>query len=225
MLTIHEMQTQAYATATSKGWHDRPMREPGIVGTFDDARDGFIVHHDRVLRSHALMHTELTETQEALEEGRLAMHFDTDEDADPTKPEGFVVEIADLCIRIGDTAQALDVSLRLRDIVEKHQPNATWLQSAEGMRPAHEIRQQQGCNQASRDLCVVLWLSKTRMLLDKASEAARVDAWEEYANQLTCVLLHAASICAGLGLDLNAAIEAKMAYNKTRPHRHGGKQA
>ena len=32
-------------------------------------------------------------------------------------------------------------------------------------------------------------------------------------------------LCGALGLDLEGAIEAKHAYNVTRPHRHGGKLA
>lgn len=43
----------------------------------------------------------------------------------------------------------------------------------------------------------------------------------EYAD----VLIRIADTCQHYGIDLGAALCAKMAYNKTRPHRHGGKRA
>ena len=71
----------------------------------------------------------------------------------------------------------------------------------------------------------MLWLGQVRRHVDRASEAARIDDWRAYVEHLHVAVVYAASIVAGFGHDLNAAIEAKMAYNSTRPHRHGGKRA
>lgn len=43
----------------------------------------------------------------------------------------------------------------------------------------------------------------------------------EYAD----LLLRVADACQHYGIDLEAALRVKMAYNKTRPHKHGGKRA
>jgi len=226
MLTIQEIQQEAYATATSKGWHDRPMREPGIVGTLDDARDEYIVHHDRVLRSHALMHTELSEAQELLyvpvdETPNLHMYF-----GENGKPEGFVVEIADVVVRVGDTAGALGIELINAQVIDAdtgaHLPT-TWLTNASSSQACRDI--QAATTDRERQLAVIEWLSGVRHDIDKATEDVRVDAFDTYAVYMVQALRKLAGICAGLGLDLNAAIKAKMTYNKTRPHRHGGKQA
>lgn len=43
----------------------------------------------------------------------------------------------------------------------------------------------------------------------------------EYAD----LLIRVFDTCQHYGVDLEAALQAKMAYNKTRPHKHGGKRA
>lgn len=45
------------------------------------------------------------------------------------------------------------------------------------------------------------------------------------AVELADVLIRIADCCGKYGIPLEAALRAKMAYNKTRPHRHGGKLA
>lgn len=197
MLTLAEIQTEAYAIACSKGWHDKPLRS-------------VVVNHDAVLRAQALMHTELTDAHDALDEGQDALYFDD------AKPEGLPAEIADLVIRVCDVTKALGLTL-------PEQPHAHWLERVKGMRPAWEIQRQPSTY--TRDQCAVLWLSDVRRYIDNASEAARVDDWARYTDSIVAAALYAASIVAGYGHDLHAAIEAKMAYNKTRPHRHGNKQA
>ena len=42
--------------------------------------------------------------------------------------------------------------------------------------------------------------------------------------ELADAVIRIADMCGYLGLDLEAAIQAKLAYNKTRPVRHGGKR-
>lgn len=204
MKTLQELQEQAYATALAKGWHELPLREPGIVGTLDNARDEFIVHHDRVLRMHALMHTELTEAHDCLDESDLILRIDDG------KPEGLVVEIADFIIRVCDTTKAL--GLQLKESLER----------ASNASPACEIRE---AEYRGDRMVAALWIGHVRRYVDQATEAARVDDWVVYSAGLSTAVLYAASICEGFNLDIEKAIEAKMAYNETRSHRHGGKQA
>lgn len=42
--------------------------------------------------------------------------------------------------------------------------------------------------------------------------------------ELADVLIRIGDFCGDNGIDLEAAVEEKMAYNKTRPYRHGGKK-
>jgi hypothetical protein len=257
MLTLAEIQTEAYATAHSKGWHDKPLRsviigatlgspEPGSpalvvaigehVGRFCDLPTAYgetmklpghifgrlidscqsevwTIDHDRVLRAQALMHTELTEADSALEDDDVGMRIDDE----TGKPEGFVVEIADLVVRVCNTTKALGL------VLDQRRSDVTWLDRASGQRPAVEIRHQRAG--IDRELTARLWLGRVRRHVDAASEAVRVDAWDTYVDELLLAVLTAASIVIGLGYDLNAAIEAKMRYNSTSAHRHGGKQA
>lgn len=258
--TLQQIQERAYATAKSKGWHDKPLTRLWAVGAaYGDTRFGAPVHvvesgehrgmyclaqasgvsviavhgklfgaavqggdnrravelrevmHDRVLRMHALMHTELTEAHDEIANGSNELYF-----GEGGKPEGLPAEVADFIIRVCDTTAALGLVLDERG-------DKTWWAKAKGTRPAWEIHRESG-RQAQR-IAATLWLVKVRVFVDLATEAARVDAWEAYTENLTLAVLYAASIVAGYGHDLPAAIEAKMSYNETRTHRHGGKQA
>lgn len=43
--------------------------------------------------------------------------------------------------------------------------------------------------------------------------------------ELADVIIRILDYCGHAGIDLDDAVQRKMAYNKTRPHRHGGKLA
>jgi NTP pyrophosphatase (non-canonical NTP hydrolase) len=46
---------------------------------------------------------------------------------------------------------------------------------------------------------------------------------EGIPSELADIVIRVADMAAYLGIDLDAAIKAKMAYNATRPHKHGRK--
>ena len=45
------------------------------------------------------------------------------------------------------------------------------------------------------------------------------------ASELADIAIRVMDVCEAYGIDLEAQIKDKMAYNKTRPFRHGGKRA
>lgn len=86
-----------------------------------------------------------------------------------------------------------------------------------------------------RTVTVLAKLDLVHCEVSEATEAARVGAIELYldprgkpeglAAEMADVVIRAMDVCGALGVDLQAAITAKHAYNLTRPHRHGGKLA
>ncbi len=48
---------------------------------------------------------------------------------------------------------------------------------------------------------------------------------EGIASEFADVLIRVADTCANYGIPLEEALVAKLAYNRTRPYRHGGKLA
>lgn len=59
--------------------------------------------------------------------------------------------------------------------------------------------------------------------VSEATEAIRHRDRENFDEELADVIIRVASIAAGLGSDLDAAITAKLAKNRTRGLHHGGK--
>ena len=46
---------------------------------------------------------------------------------------------------------------------------------------------------------------------------------EGIPSELADIIIRVLDICGLYGIDIESAVRAKMAYNRTRPHRHGGK--
>lgn len=83
---------------------------------------------------------------------------------------------------------------------------------------------------------------KLMLIVSEASEALEEwrnghDLTETYYNdekptkpegvpsELADIVIRIGDLCGRAGIDLEAAIEEKMAYNSGRPYRHGGKRA
>lgn len=47
---------------------------------------------------------------------------------------------------------------------------------------------------------------------------------DSFGDELADAVIRIMDLCAALEIDLQGHVEAKMRYNKTRPHKHGGKK-
>lgn len=65
---------------------------------------------------------------------------------------------------------------------------------------------------------------RTGMALQRVEVSADDGKPLGFATELADVVIRVADLCGLLGIDLGAVISQKMAYNDTRPHRHGGKR-
>jgi hypothetical protein len=207
MKPLAELIHDAYTNSASKGWHEQPLL------WYEHGKKH--IDHNTVLAKHALIHSELTEMRDSLRIRELPMYHDG------AKPEGWLVEAADILIRVFDLVGALELPL---DAVIRHDADGgDWLLHARGLQPANEIREAFAAE--AHNLVAMLWIGKVRCSVDRATEAARVDNWDEHVGHMATLVLNVVSICFGLGHDIGPAIDAKMEYNATRPHRHGGKRA
>lgn len=62
--------------------------------------------------------------------------------------------------------------------------------------------------------------------LSEALEAMRKENWhgkEGVAEELADCIIRILDFCGGRGIDIEAALQKKMEYNKNRPYKHGKK--
>ena len=207
MINLSELQREAHAIAKDHGWWDEPR-------TFGDCI--------------ALVHSELSEALEAYRERELEAYTPPDDvigqpgklgttrQPHPfpgvggyvnvkvsTKPEGVASELADVVIRVADMAEHYGVDLA-------------------GYRLTAGFSAWSGRESFGE------WLGEAHWMLSQAFETFYADTkynsgWRAVSQRLADIILWAERMAAHYGIDLDAAIEAKMEYNRTREYRHGGK--
>lgn len=143
-----------------------------------------------------LCHSELSEALEELRDGRGVNEIYYRDDK-PTKPEGFPVELADFVIRLADWAASDDgvCDSGILKAVASERPKAA---ERDLQRAIHELH-----------TAVVEATKDARTHWAGATQICAMGMAFQYAE------IH--------GIDLPAVIELKMAYNATRPIRHGRK--
>ena len=152
----------------------------------------------------ALVHSELSEALEAYRETKWHLS-----DADVQiltaealrqgkKPVGVASELADVVIRVADMAEHYDWDL------------SGW----EDADISHTI-----VDPTFGDWICLIHASLTWALVGLCTTLQR----SEWIEPLEAALRLVNDMAAHYGIDLDAAIEAKMAYNRTREYRHGGK--
>ena len=90
---------------------------------------------------------------------------------------------------------------------------------------SYETAQEKGWWDDPRELGTLIALMHSE--LSEALEAARhdnLDGKDGVAEEFADVLIRIGDACGRLGLDLEGEVEKKMAYNKQREHKHGGKK-
>ena len=159
----------------------------------------------------ALVHSELSEALEAYRVNGIdswlerqyphsrdtqpLTHLDVPEEGD--KPAGVAYELADVVIRVADMAEWYGYDL---SIAEEKKPFDYFEPSV---------------------LTFGTWIT---MLHGWVADAFRHEGTEAVVEDcLATVVAGVQDMAAHYGIDLDAAIEAKMEYNRTREYRHGGK--
>ena len=143
----------------------------------------------------ALVHSELSEALEAYRDEVL-----------PSKPHllstKVASELADVVIRVADMAEHYHWDLDAVSIPEPEE----WMEFS----PAKSFGDWIGlCHIHASDALIAAWMPPERFTSPRVS--------------LNLVVRTVQRMAAHYGIDLDAAIEAKMEYNRTRPYRHGGK--
>ena len=158
----------------------------------------------------ALVHSELSEALEAYRETKWHLS-----DADVQiwtaealrlgkKPVGEASELADVVIRVADMAEHYEENLE------------SYVSFYEGK--GRQLAYERFASTFGE------WVAMLHMQLSDACAAWYVHKdrclWVNALAQTVALVYHMA---AHYGIDLDAAIEAKMEYNRTRSYRHGGK--
>ena len=205
-MNLTDLQREAHAIAKAHGWWDEPR-------TFGDLI--------------ALVHSELSEALEAYREwglrsvvsatapnDRTYRYFDINlsqakvPDDWTTKPDGVASELADVVIRVADMAEWLKVDLA---------------QALEEDEDLGEAKQAYLEHRLSGNLdSFGEWIAAIHEDVGDAGYHQRIGG-DNLGSHLVSVIWMVQEMASHYGIDLDAAIEAKMAYNRTRSYRHGGK--
>ena len=216
-MDLAELQKEAHAIAKEHGWRDEEYAFGDLI---------------------ALVHSELSEALEAYRERELASSSDilrstmprgayrsddeqvecwyipNDDSGKPelrefteyevtTKPEGVPSELADVVIRVADMAEWYGCPLESIEVT--------------GVPP--ELPMDRPV-QSFGDWIAALHFEVSTLAETWWASGGDIWAWKPYAELVVEVVNNMAT---HYGIDLDAAIEAKMEYNRGRSYRHGGK--
>jgi hypothetical protein len=226
-MKISSLIHEAHSIAVDKGWHERPVLRPD--GTVDIDRLGSLL---------LLIHTEIGEAWECFQNASIPWEWQTSETT-PTEelrtftneqrfatpvlgfrlglslcpkkgmPEGMIVELADVVVRVCDLAGALDAT----------QPSQ-WMDSYyfDDVELSQLTSELTSTDQEA--------FNTMRSIVDQAVESMRIGVngnTNVLLGELGVLLAECQRMAAYHGLDLTEAVRVKMAFNRTRPYRHGGK--
>lgn len=184
MDSVKELIERSHAMAVEKGWWDGGKRSVA------DQTNNF--------------HAEISESWEEYRRGRMETWYSPRSDNRPEfcdKPEGFWVELGDLCIRVADTLGAYN-----------------WIYSESPLDCQEDV--DEVCQDIPA-LISMLHVMCCAMSIPESEECHT--AWNEQADVILSAII---DLCFRFArkhnVNLWETIKEKMEYNKTRGHRHGG---
>ena len=193
---------EAHAIAKDHGWWDATESPPKAPSYSTDSH--------RSPQSGRTFGEGIADIHESLSEARKAYREDGDTDAhwrwhdhngkEVRRPEGVPMELADVVIRVADMAEQYGCNLEAAETIDP---------STESFY-AHLV--------SFGD-----WIEACGIWLSFAFLEKLLAPDFHPARPLAPTLLWVQEMAAHYGIDLDAAIEAKMEYNRTREYRHGGK--
>ena len=211
MLTIAELIKESHGTAVEKGWWEDRDRNFG--------------------EQLMLFVTEITEVWEVTDRENLDVSLR--QHPDTGKPEGLPTEIADLWIRMADTVGRYEIPL---EAALKFRLNVPAQPSTE-----LSILDLFGSSKSrTGNAPLGIYLLDTISYISRAMEEYRVNGLDDskfffldpvtgrgsgIAVHFANALLDTVAACRAYDIPLVEALEAKLAYNKSRPYRHGNKLA
>lgn len=223
-MRINDLTTESYAIATSKGWHDPDAPRATLS--------------DRC----ALILSELSEALEEYRAGKAPTQIYFKEtlnspggDLDAlkhaaagNKPEGIPIELADVAIRIGDSAGRYewDIEQALHThycSLRKGTADFTPISLAD----LREVRPPPVLFPMPRSfgewLCAI---ARAVLRAEERREEYEVGsvAHQDTARDMGDALWLSCQMAKAYEIDFESVIEIKWAYNRTRSHRHGGKK-
>lgn len=197
-MNLREIFKEAHANSKSKGWWP------------DDTIARVRAGDPEVLcEKFSLIHSELSE---ALEDLRVNGDDFSPRKTAEGKPVGFLSEFADVVIRIGDLYCALGLAY-LHPPFEASYPPFKWFVRKTDNPVSYSVICIEG-------LHGLLGAAATYMLDNHAEYTD-----DGIAHRLSFIA-RVVGLCATQiepSIDFPGVLHSKMAYNRTRPHRHGGK--
>ena len=154
----------------------------------------------------ALIHSELSEALRAYLSGRpwwvSGSHMDTN------GPDGIAVNLADVIIRVADLAEFYGANVDPATAVRDWPSLEANINLAAKLSFGHWIS-------------MLHWFTATAF--EECAWVAPSERTFEWVESLGELIYGVQAMAAHYNIDLDVAIAAKMAYNRTRPYRHGGK--
>ena len=156
----------------------------------------------------ALVHSELSEALEAYRlnpnsVGPIYWH----NVGTKRPPCGVAIELADVVIRVADMAEHYGVVLSEIRVINWEMPQ--WVRSfGDWITALHS------------SVHMIMFVASVKLYNDPS---AHIPCGRDWGTELRDTIGRVYLMAAHYGIDLDAAIEAKMEYNRTREYRHGGK--
>ena len=200
-MNLAKLQHEAHAIAKSKGWWDEERSFGDLI---------------------ALVHSELSEALEAYRlldsslEGatpeKLAQWTSVVNVGPHQKPVGIASELADVVIRVADMAEHYDIKA-----TSYLSGTMRMVQKSQRLLPVASF------GSWIANLHTTTTYAYCAYMKGLSNPGVTIEAWEGLECQMAMLISQVEVMAAHYGIDLDAAIEAKMEYNRSRTYRHGGK--